>query len=132
MVCKKFWAQFLFGTKIKTSYQKVLPIIESLDLRAKLGVSGFILLLGRLIWYSVLIQDLTECRNHYFIDRAQNLGLEKVTDFDDFHFDEYPSRTSQMTSIYDKVNICAGGDGFDSCVVRKIKNQWNKYPSLGL
>ena len=97
-----------------------------MDLGVKLSVSGFILQLDRLILYSELIQDLTECRNHYFIDRAQDFGLKKVTDFDGFHFDSFG--TTQMTSIYDKVNICAGGDGYDSCVVRK--NRLNKYPSL--
>ena len=34
---KDFWAQFLFHTKIKTTYQNILPTIEILELRSNRG-----------------------------------------------------------------------------------------------
>ena len=70
--------------------------------------------LGRLILYSLLTQDLSECRNNYFVKTAQGQGIEKIKDLH--------GSTRQMNNIYYKVNICAGGNGRDSCTVRNYYN----------
>ena len=43
---KLFWTQFLFGTKIKSTYKKVLPNTRILDLSVKEGSQHPILVLG--------------------------------------------------------------------------------------
>ena len=67
----------------------------------------------------VPIRDLNKCRNNYFVSYAKYMGIKQISDL----IELVPG---QLSTVYDKMNLCAGGDNTDSCSVRNcILNFWH-------